>query len=113
MAGLSCLTQRRRPRDTDEARHLGWILLARHGLDAGVDVDAPGPRDTDGLAHGLGREPGSQDHAAPARRLAGERPRDRDARLAAFAPPRRAVEQEGRGLVAVQLGKVGGLADLD
>ena len=45
-------------------------------------------------------------------RLAGERPGDRGARLA-LAPAGMAVEEERRGLVAVELGEIVRLADLD
>jgi hypothetical protein len=66
----------------------------------------------DGLAHGLGREPGRQDHAVP--RLAASR-----ASVQEIGHPRlrprssaRAVEQERRGLVRSSWARSAGLATL-
>src|SRR5262249_57767791 len=99
----------RRP---DEALDLRRVLPARRRLDAGVDVDPPRPHRADGLAHRFGRESPRQDHTPSRRRRAGERPGDRGPRRA-LAPASWTVEEERGRLVAVELGEVLRVPELD
>src|SRR5215470_3607794 len=103
---------RGRARLTDEAIDLCRILPARRRLDAGVHVDTPGPRHADRLAHRLGREAARENDAPPGRRLSSKRPRDRRPRLA-LAPAGRAVQEERGGLVAIELGELPRVPNLD